>query len=43
MKPHRLDDFAGGANPKFPLKLDGEVWYQGWDIPGHWAIDANGV
>ncbi len=39
-KTHTLSDFAPGANPIFPLKLEGEIWYEGWDIPGHWAVDA---
>lgn len=21
---------------------EGVVWYEGWDIPGHWAVDAKG-
>lgn len=38
---HKLEDFAPGTRVEFPLKDEGKVWYTGWDIPGHWAIDAN--
>lgn len=41
-RPHTRDDFDSGLDVEFPLAYEGEVWYQGWDIPGHWAIDAQG-
>lgn len=28
--------------PAMPLKLAGECWHRGWDIPTRWAIDAAG-
>lgn len=41
-RPHVPSDFDPSGNAEFPLRDEGEVWYQGWDIPGHWAIDAQG-
>ena len=28
--------------PALPLRVQGEHWSVGWDIPTRWAIDANG-
>lgn len=42
MRTHTRDDFSANESVEFPLMDEGEVWYQGWDIPGHWAIDAQG-
>ena len=39
---HTMSDFAAGHEVQFPLRAEGEVWYQGWDIPGHYAVDAGG-
>jgi hypothetical protein len=30
------------VTPHLPLRGSGEVWYQGWDIPTRWAVDAQG-
>lgn len=34
---------AEDAIPKLPLRAHGEAWHTGWDIPTHWAIDADGT
>ena len=39
---HVRADFAQGLDVEFPLIDEGEIWYHGWDRPGHWAIDARG-
>lgn len=36
-------NFPKIAGPAWPLKASGEVWHQGWDIPSHWAVDAENV
>lgn len=42
MRELTADHFAKESNPTFPLMYSGEVWYTGWDIPGYWAVDADG-
>src|SRR5512146_2520297 len=42
MREITKDHFSDECQPEFPLKDSGEVWYVGWDIPGYWAVDANG-
>lgn len=36
------EHFSKKAFPTFPLMYSGEIWYIGWDIPGYWAVDADG-
>lgn len=33
----------GMKPPTLPLKMVDKVWHTGWDIPTHFAIDANNV
>lgn len=35
-------DFKEGSDVCFPLRSEGKIYYLGWDIPAHWAIDADG-
>lgn len=42
MRELTAEHFSNESSPTFPLSDSGEVWYTGWDIPGYWAIDANG-